>query len=44
MSAPVLSHRVMATAQADLLGQSTAELIGEVVAGIPVPVEADNVT
>lgn len=43
MTGPVLAHRMMATAQADLLGQTTEELLAGVVSGIPVPVEAGNV-
>lgn len=43
MTGPVLAHRIMATAQADLLGQTTEELLGEVVTGIAVPVESGNV-
>ena len=44
LAGPVLAHRIIATAQADLLGQSTTELIGEVVAAVPVPVEAESAT
>lgn len=43
MTGPVLAHRVISTAQADLLGQSTQELIASIVREIPVPVEAENV-
>jgi MoxR-like ATPase len=43
MTGPVLAHRVISTAQADLLGQSTQALISEIVEGIPVPVESGNV-
>lgn len=43
MAQPVLAHRVMATAEADLLGKSTPELIADIVASIDVPVESGNV-
>jgi len=43
MTGPVLAHRVISTAQADLLGRSTEELIAGIVQEIPVPVEAENV-
>lgn len=43
MTGPVLAHRVISTAQADLLGRSTGELIAGIVHEIPVPVEAENV-
>ena len=43
MTGPVLAHRVVSTAHADLLGQSTHMLIAEIVESIPVPVEAGNV-
>lgn len=43
MAEPVLAHRVISTAQADLLGQSTQELIRNIVGGIDVPVESANV-
>jgi MoxR-like ATPase len=42
LAGAVLSHRIIATAQADLLGQTTPELIDEVVRGVPVPVEAES--
>jgi len=43
MAQPVLAHRVMATAEAELLGKSTPELIADIVASIDVPVESGNV-
>lgn len=43
MARPVLAHRVMATAEAELLGKSTPELIADIVASIDVPVESGNV-
>lgn len=43
MTQPVLAHRVMATAEAELLGKSTPELIADIVASIDVPVESGNV-
>ncbi len=43
MTGPVLAHRIMATPQADLLGQTTQELIAAVVESVPVPVESGNV-
>jgi MoxR-like ATPase len=43
MTEPVLAHRVIPTAQADLLGQSTQELIRSIASGIDVPVETANV-
>jgi MoxR-like ATPase len=42
LAGAVLSHRIIATAQADLLGQTTPALIDEVVRGVPVPVEAES--
>jgi MoxR-like ATPase len=39
MTGSVLAHRVIPTAQADLLGQSTQELIWSIASGIDVPVE-----
>ncbi|MBA2247653.1 MAG: MoxR family ATPase, partial [Chloroflexia bacterium] len=39
MALSVLSHRIMPTAQADLLGKSNIDLIADVIAGTPVPVE-----
>lgn len=36
----VLAHRVIPTAQADLMGTTSAELVTSVVAGTPVPVES----
>jgi MoxR-like ATPase len=42
LAGSVLSHRIIATAQADLLGQTTTELIDEVVREVPVPVEAET--
>ncbi|MBA2278593.1 MAG: MoxR family ATPase [Chloroflexia bacterium] len=41
MAPAVLGHRVMPTAQADLRGVATTDLIAEIVAATPVPVE-DN--
>lgn len=43
MAESVLAHRVISTAEAELLGKTTSALIREIVAGIPVPVESDNV-
>jgi MoxR-like ATPase len=43
MAESVLAHRVIATAEAELLGKTTTGLIAEIVAGIPVPVESGNV-
>ena len=43
MTGPVLAHRVISTAHADLLGHSTLALVAQIVEGIPVPVEAGNV-
>ena len=40
MALSVLSHRIMPTAQADLLGKSNIDLIADVIANTPVPVEA----
>jgi MoxR-like ATPase len=39
MAPAVLSHRVMPTAQADLRGLATTELVAAIVAATPVPVE-----
>ena len=39
MAPAVLSHRVMPTAQADLRGLATTELVASIVAATPVPVE-----
>ena len=39
----VLAHRVISTAEAELLGKSTSELIAGIVASVPVPVESNNV-
>lgn len=39
MAPSVLSHRIIATAQSDLLGQTSEALIGIVIAETPVPVE-----
>ena len=43
MAEPVLAHRVIATAEAELLGKSTLELIADIVASVDVPVESGNV-
>jgi len=43
MTGSVLAHRVIPTAQADLLGQSAGDLLAATVADIPVPVESGNV-
>ena len=43
MSEPVLAHRVISTAEAELLGKSTSELIAAIVESVPVPVESENV-
>jgi MoxR-like ATPase len=43
MADPVLSHRVIATPAAELLGKTTSALVAEIVQGVPVPVESDNV-
>lgn len=40
LSIPVLAHRIVPTAQADLRGTTAAELVQDVVAATPVPVEA----
>lgn len=40
MAGAVLAHRIMPTAQADLLGKSNIDLIADVVANTPVPVES----
>ncbi|MGB3328643.1 MAG: MoxR family ATPase, partial [Thermomicrobiales bacterium] len=40
LAVPVLAHRIMPTAQADLRGISAADLVTEVIAKTPVPVEA----
>ena len=42
LAGAVLSHRIIATAQADLLGQTATELIDEVVREVPVPVGAET--
>jgi MoxR-like ATPase len=39
MAEPVLSHRLIISPQARLRGRGTAQLIHELVAGVPVPVE-----
>ncbi len=36
---PVLSHRLVISPQAQLRGRSAAELVGDIVAAVPVPVE-----
>ena len=43
MTEPVLAHRVISTAEAELLGKSTSELIAAIVESVPVPVESENV-
>ena len=43
MAADVLAHRILATAEAELLGTTQQQLIGTVLEGITVPVESDNV-
>lgn len=43
MANSVLAHRVISTAEAELLGKSTEALIAEVVESVPVPVESENV-
>ncbi|MGI8483174.1 MAG: AAA family ATPase [Thermomicrobiales bacterium] len=40
LAIPVLAHRIIPTAQADLMGTSSADLVESVVAETPVPVEA----
>ncbi|MGC4191988.1 MAG: MoxR family ATPase [Thermomicrobiales bacterium] len=40
LAVPVLAHRIVPTAQADLHGTTAAELVAEVVEQTPVPVEA----
>jgi len=40
LAIPVLAHRIIPTAQADLMGTSGADLVRSVVAETPVPVEA----
>lgn len=39
MAPPVLSHRLMISSQAQLRGRTSAELIADIVASVPVPVE-----
>jgi MoxR-like ATPase len=43
MANSVLAHRVISTAEAELLGKSTEALIAEIVESVPVPVESENV-
>ncbi|MCA9833904.1 MAG: MoxR family ATPase [Thermomicrobiales bacterium] len=43
MAADVLAHRIMATAEAELLGTTQQQIIGTVIEGIEVPVESGNV-
>ena len=43
MAEVVLAHRIMPTAQADLLGQSNLEIVRAVIADTPVPVESADV-
>jgi MoxR-like ATPase len=43
MAEVVLAHRIMPTAQADLLGQSNVEIVRAVIADTPVPVESADV-
>lgn len=40
LAVSVLAHRVIPTAQADLMGTTSADLVTSVVAGTPVPVES----
>lgn len=39
MAPPVMAHRLMVSAQAQLRGRSTQELMSDIVAAVPVPVE-----
>jgi MoxR-like ATPase len=39
MAVPVLAHRIIASTRTTLHGKSNEDLIGEVLAGVPVPVE-----
>jgi MoxR-like ATPase len=39
MAPPVIGHRLMVSAQAQLRGRNTQELIADIVAAVPVPVE-----
>jgi len=39
MAPPVMAHRLMVSAQAQLRGRSTQELMADIVAAVPVPVE-----
>ena len=43
MAPDVLAHRLIATAEAELLGTSQSEIVTRIVAGIEVPVESGNV-
>lgn len=43
MAPDVLAHRLLATAQAELLGTTQADIVQRVIDGIPVPVESGNV-
>lgn len=43
MAPDVLAHRLLATAQAELLGTTQADIVTRVVESIPVPVESGNV-
>lgn len=43
MAPDVLAHRIMATAEAELLGTTQQQIIGKVIEGIDVPVESSNV-
>ena len=43
MAPDVLAHRLMATAESELLGTTQADIVKRVVAGIEVPVESGNV-
>ncbi len=40
MAPPVLSHRLMVAPQAQLRGRSASELVADIVAAVPVPVES----
>lgn len=43
MAPDVLAHRLLATAEAELIGVTQAQIVARIVNGIPVPVENENV-
>ena len=43
MAPDVLSHRLLATAQSELLGTTQSDIVRKVIEKIPVPVESENV-